>query len=390
MSARSKQRVMRYLSKRVLITASLFSHIALFHCDMAGMLRDNGYEVHAAAFNDLADKEGLRLRNIDKEFEICFKRSPFKASNIKAYRQMKRVLSENTYDIIHCNSPVGGMLTRLAARKLRKHGTKVIYTAHGFHFFKGAPPQYWLLYYPAERLMARFTDVLITINEEDFGRAKGFKAGRTEHVRGIGIDVDRISGMSVDRAKKREELGIHADATVLLSVGELNRTKNHEVALRSLAMLQEDIHYIICGCGALESYLKELADKLRIGDNVHFLGFRADVTEICKASDIFVFPSVREGLSVALVEAMACGLPVVCSNIRGNSELIQDGKGGYLCSPLDVDGFAKAISMLINGDSATLDAMGAVNYETAKAYSVSAVMGRIGEIYRECGGHSQS
>jgi len=157
--------------KRILLTATVQSHIALFYSHLALKLQENGFEVHAAASNDLADKDGLELKSIDRVYDVCFSRSPSSADNIKAYRELKRIVAENKYDIIHCNTPMGGFLTRLAARKLRKDSTKLIYTAHGFHFFKGAPLLNWLLYYPIERWMARYTDVLITINKDDYAQA---------------------------------------------------------------------------------------------------------------------------------------------------------------------------------------------------------------------------
>jgi len=367
--------------KRVLLTASVQSHLALFYSNLAKSLQENGYEVHAAASNDLADKTGLKLRNIDKEFEACISRSPYNLKNIKAYRQLKKILAENTYDIIHCNSPMGGVLTRLAARKLRKRGVKVIYTAHGFHFFEGAPLVNWLVYYPAERLMARYTDVLITINKEDYARAGNFKAGAIEYIPGIGVDIEKIDNVGIDPERKRKELGILPDAVVLLSVGELNRNKNHETAIRALAMTQNNnIHMVICGQGSLENHLKKLSSRLRIENRVHFLGFRTDVVEICKASDIFVFPSKREGLPASIMEAMACGLPVVCSRIRGNSDLIEEGAGGYLCPANNADTFAEAIKELAKNKQLR-EKMGEHNRSAVQEFDIAKSLKRLREIY---------
>ena len=366
---------------KVLITATVQSHIALFHSGLAAMLRANGYEVHVAAYNDLADKDGLALRHVDRVYEVCFCRSPFSIKNIGAFRQLRRIISENDYDIIHCNTPVGGILTRLAARKARWRGTKVIYTAHGFHFYGGAPLINWLLYYPVERWMAQYTDVLITINTEDYFRARGFKSGRVECVPGIGIHIDRINEVAVDREQKRKELGIPADAVVILSVGELINRKNHELALQALSAIgRGDVHYIICGTGVIEGYLRKLSSRLRIENQVSFLGFRKDVIEICKASDIFVFPSLQEGLPVALMEAMACGLPVVCSRIRGNVDLIEDEEGGYLCPANSVESFAEAISTLIERKQLRV-VMGMRNKADIGFFDDMGVMCRLSEIY---------
>ena len=269
---------------------------------------------------------------------------------MKAYFALKKLIEENDFDIIHCHTPVGGVLTRLAARDVRAKGhTKVIYTAHGFHFYKGAPLLNWLVYYPIEKDLSRYTDVLITINKEDYAIAKNkMHAKRTEYVPGVGIDIGKIKSVKVDRNKKRAELGIPKDSIMLLSVGELSKRKNHEIVIRTLPQIKDkNVIYAICGKGALESYLKKLADKLGGSDRVFLLGFRTDVTEICKAADIFVFPSLQEGLPVALMEAMACGLPIVCSKIRGNTDLIKDKINGRLFDAEDVESVKGSLSDIL-------------------------------------------
>jgi glycosyltransferase EpsD len=243
---------------------------------------------------------------------------------------------------------MGGVLTRLAVRNCFKKNTKIIYTAHGFHFYKGASFKNWLFYYPVERFLARYTDVLITINKEDYQRAKNsFKAVSVEYIPGVGVDTDKFCKIEIDSKIKRKELELPEDAFVALSVGEINRNKNHETVIKSLAKLNNiNIHYIICGQGLLEKHLYELIVKLGLEKQVHLLGYRKDIAEICKVSDVFVFPSFREGLSVSLMEAMATGLPVVCSNIRGNTDLIENGEGGFLVEAGDVNKFAEYINKI--------------------------------------------
>ena len=256
------------------------------------------------------------------------------------------------------------------------------YTAHGFHFFKGAPILNWLIYYPVEKWLARYTDTLITINKEDYERAKSkFKAKRVEYVPGVGIDLKKFNTVKVDRDLKRSQLGLPKEAFVVLSVGELNKNKNHEVIIRAIAKIDNpDIHYIVCGEGPLKGYLIDLSEDLGIKNRVHLLGIRKDIAEICKVSDLFTFPSYREGLSVALMEAMANGLPVVCSNVRGNSDLIEDGKGGYLIEPVDVEGFAKYIKGLIE-DSRLKSEFGDFNHKKIENYSIENVLKEMEEIY---------
>lgn len=281
-------------------------------------------------------------------FHHSCSRSPLSAGNIKAIKEIKDVVAENKYDIVHCHTPIAAMCTRLACRGLRKNGVKVIYTAHGFHFYKGAPKLNWLIYYPIEKVCARFTDVLITINHEDYELAKRkMKAKRVEYVPGVGIDVDKFKNTVVDRAAKRKELGIPEDAFLLVSVGELNANKNHEVILKAMAQIDDDnIHYAIAGVGELKDYLLELASKLGIAERFHLLGYRNDVAEIYKAAEVFCFPSFREGLPVSLMEAMAAGLCTVAAKNRGTIELIRNN--GVLCNHNEADEFSEKIKLLAN------------------------------------------
>ncbi|WP_138205981.1 glycosyltransferase family 4 protein [Haloimpatiens lingqiaonensis] len=334
--------------KKVLFVAHVVKrHFMLFHIPYIKWFKENGYETHVCANNDYENKEDCNIPYCDKYYDLPFQRSPFSAKNITAYKELKKLIDENEYDIIHCHTPVGGVLTRLAARGARKRGTKVIYTAHGFHFFKGAPLINWMLFYPVEKFCARFTDVLITINKEDYDIAQKFKAGRVEYVPGVGVDTKKFSEVVVDKEAKRRELGLSEDAFVVLSVGELSKRKNHEVVIKALSRLKDkNIVYLICGQGDLEQHLKNLSEGQ--GVTVKFLGFRRDIPEISALADLFIFPSLQEGLPVGLMEAMARGLPVVCSKVRGNVDLIEDGKGGYLVGTDDVDGFAESIDKVIN------------------------------------------
>lgn len=326
--------------KKALFVATVVGHINAFHIPYLKWFKEQGWETHVAAHAENICEQ--QINYCDVFHEICFTRTPFSLSNIKAYCKLKEVIAHNRFDIIHCHTPTGGALTRLAAMNTRACGyTKVIYTAHGFHFYKGAPLLNWLIYCPIEKYLSRYTDVLITINKEDYEIAKNkMHAKRTEYVPGVGIDIEKIKSIKVDRNKKRAELGIPKDSIMLLSVGELSKRKNHEIVIRTLPQIKDkNVIYAICGKGALESYLKKLADKLGVSDRVFLLGFRTDVTEICKAADIFIFPSLQEGLPVALMEAMACALPVVCSKIRGNTDLITRGRNGYLFDPDNVASF---------------------------------------------------
>ena len=317
--------------KKVLFAATVVkTHIMEFHIPFLRMFQQAGWETAVAARNDYEDPGDCVIPCCDRDYDIPFERSPLKPGNLRAYRDLKRVIDEGKYNLIHCHTPVGALLTRLAALRVRKKGTKVIYTAHGFHFYRGAPILNWLVYFPAEWLCGFFTDVLITINREDYAFAqKHIHAGKVCYVPGVGVDLDRFSG---SRETAREKLGIGKDEFVLLSVGEMTVNKNHRLALQALALLRDKpIRYVLVGRGEQMENLQALARELEISNRVIFTGYRSDVPELYPAADAFFFPSIREGLSVALMEAMASGLPSIVGKIRGNTDLIDDGVSGRFC-----------------------------------------------------------
>lgn len=371
--------------KKVLFVATVVkTHIMEFHIPYLKMFKEMGWETAVAARNDYENPADCVIPYCDTYYNIPFERNPLKPGNLKAYQSLKKIIDEGEYDIIHCHTPVGAMLTRLAAKQVRKRGTKVIYTAHGFHFYNGAPAINWLLYYPVEKWLSRYTDVLITINKEDYERAKSFKAGKVCYVPGVGIDLKKFNVGYVDKNKKRKEIGVHADDFVLLSVGELIPRKNHEVVIRAMSVLkQEDklthLEYVICGRGTYESELKKLAEELGVADYIHFLGYRTDIAEICNCVDLFVFMSHQEGLPVALMEAMACGLPAVCSDIRGNTDLIEDKITGLIAGNTP-EKVAEAIEMM-RKDGDLREQVASAALQKIKQYDLSSVENEMVKIY---------
>lgn len=368
--------------KKVLFIATVVKlHIMRFHIPYLKWFKEKGFEVHVCAKNDYENKNDCKIPYCDKYYDLPFERSPFKKNNFYVQKELRKIIDKNSYNIIHCHTPMGGTLGRIAARKTRNQGTKVFYTAHGFHFYKGAPLINWLIYYPVERYLARYTDTLITINKEDFNRAKKFKTNKVEYVPGVGIDTDTLEKVTVDKVSKRREIGIKENEFMILSVGELNRNKNHKVIIKALAKLQNNqIKYVLCGQGPLENDLKKLTRELKIEAQVKFLGFRNDIVELCKVADLFAFPSYREGLSLSLMEAMASGLPVVCSNIRGNSDLIENQKGGYLLDPEDVNSFSTSIKYLFK-DNKRLKMFGSYNAIVVKKFDEINVLNIMEKLY---------
>lgn len=368
--------------KKVLYVATMArAHIGVFHLSILHALRREGYETHVAARNDfndgVVDLPGCQFHN------IIFERNPFNPRNLFAYHELKNLINNEHFSIIHCHTPVGGVLTRIAARKARKTGTKIFYTAHGFHFYKGAPLKNWLLYYPIEKLCAHWTDVLITINTEDYALAKKkMRAKHIKYVPGIGINVEKFANVTVDRIAKRKEIEIPEDAFLLLSVGELNKNKNHEVIIRALEELQNPhIYYAIAGNGPYFDYLNNLALELGVSTQFHLLGYRNDVAELYKCADVYIFPSIREGLPVSVMEAMASGLPCIVSNIRGNADLITNGLNGYLCEPTKTSTFKVAIKSLYD-DKALRYKMVAENAVKIRMYKSENINKQITGLYR--------
>lgn len=311
-------------------------------------------------------------------------RSPFSFyKNYLAYKQIVKIIRENEIDYIHCNTPVGGILGRLAGKKCKVK--KVIYQVHGFHFYKGAPLLNKLIYYPIEKWLARKTDAIITINSEDYMAAQKFKLrknGKVYYVPGVGIDTSSFFKEQDIDGEIRQELGIARSDIMLISAGELNQNKNNKVILNAMAKAPTNVHYVLCGVGPLEDELKALAKKLAIEKRVHFLGYRNDIKTLYSQADVYVMPSYREGLSRSLMEAMSSGLPCIVSKIRGNTDLIDEGNGGFLCSPNDTESFAKAITSVAN--NAELRArMREYNIEKIKKFDVSVVESEMKRIYEE-------
>lgn len=365
---------------KILYVTTISNTVNAFLIPHIKMLIDEGHHVDVA-FNIEQEVKPEIFEMGCKIYQLPLQRSPLKKDNFRAYKMLKNIIISEGYDLVHTHTPIASAIVRLVCRNL--NSVRVFYTAHGFHFFKGAPILNWLIYYPVEKWLARYTDTLITINKEDYDRVKSkFKSKKVEYIPGIGIDLKKFNSVELDRDLKRDELGLPKDAFVVLSVGELNKNKNHEVVIRAIAKIDNpDIHYVVCGQGELESYLRKLSKKLGIESQIHLLGFRKDISEICKTSDVFAFPSFREGLSVALMEAMVCELSIICSEIRGNKDLIDDNKGGYLIDPINVVELAKKILML-NEDQNKKKNMGLYNAKRIKEFELINVLKKTAKLYR--------
>ena len=346
-------------------------------------LMEEGHVVDIATNEEIEEvPEFFKILNCEI-YNISCTRSPLNKGNFLAIRELKTIVEKGDYDIVHCHTPIAAMCTRLACKKFRKNGLRVIYTAHGFHFYSGAPFKNWMMYYPVEVFCSRYTDVLLTINQEDYDIAKRkMRAKSIEYIPGPGVDIHKFRNASVDKTSKRSELGIPADSFLITSVGELNTNKNHEIIIRAIATLNENIHYVIAGIGTLDNYLLDLSRNLGIGDRVHLLGFRNDIAEIYKASDLCCFPSKREGLGLAAIEAMAAGIPVIAADSRGTREFIVDGKSGFMCSHNDVNDFTLKIKRCMSLKSNELDDICSTAQSIVDKFDMPTVIKKTKQIYK--------
>lgn len=334
--------------KKALIVATVFRFLNFEKNDIK-ILQAMGFEVHCAMNMNqggwLSDDGSLDWMGIIKH-QIDFDRKPFSRGNVTAYQQLKLLINQSDFDLIHCHTPVAAAIARLAAVKARKRGTKVIYTSHGFHFHKKSSKKDWILFYPMEWILAFFTDMIITINNEDFCVAKKLRVKECRYIPGVGIDVHSIRNLGVDKRRLRNEIGVPCDAFLILSIGELSARKNHIVIIEALNKLRDKrVHFAICGTGDKKSEYEQLLKKYGLEKQVHLLGQREHtwVMELCHTCDIGALPSTIEGLGLAGLEIMAAGKPVIGANVHGIKDFVKDNITGYLCEPHDVDGFAGAI-----------------------------------------------
>ncbi len=365
--------------KKCLIVSTVSRQFTLFERGNIEVLKGLGYEIHCAANFDDATEALDELEIIRHPFDI--QRSPYLLTNIKAYKQVKQIIAEGDYDLIHCHSPMGGVLTRLAARKAKKNGTRVFYTAHGFHFFKGAPLMNWLVFYPIEKWLSKYTDTLITINKEDYNIAKSkFHAKKVEFVNGIGVDENRFNFEVAEQDKNslKKELEIEEEDFIIIYTAELSERKNQGMLIRAVASLINEnvkIKLLLPGRDSLNGKYQQLAEALNITQHVKFLGFRDDIPKLLKISNLSVSTSKQEGLPVNIMESMIAGLPIIATNCRGNRDLIQDGVNGYIVELGDEQGLIEKIKKVIfnNEINASVD--------TVK-YTKSAISENMKEIYK--------
>ena len=367
---------------KVLLTATVQSHICQFHKPLVEVLHTHGCEVHVAARDNLAEKNGLKLDFVEKVYNVPFSRSPKSLDNIKAYKELKRLIEKEDYDVIHCNTPMGGIVTRLAARKARKNGTKVYYTAHGFHFYKGAPKKNWIIFYSIEKIFSKITDTVITITNEDYQLARKKFYCNVEYIHGVGANTKKFYVMSNDeRQEIKQEMGIPSDEKIILNIGELLPNKNQKIAIIAMKEIIKKVpnsRLLIAGNGREKENLEKLICENGLEKHITMLGYSTQIQKYLNICNVLITCSFREGLPVNLMEAMLCGKPIVASDNRGHRELIKNGWNGYLVQAQDASAFAaKICDILLSGKDYTCIAQ-----EAVQAFTDVNVKNELKKIYR--------
>jgi len=336
---------------KVLLTATVQSHICQFHKPLVEILHQHGCEVHVAARDNLAEKNGLKLDFVDEVYNVPFDRSPKSMDNIKAYKQLKNIIEAEHYDVIHCNTPMGGIVTRLAARKVRNSRTQVYYTAHGFHFYNGAPKKNWIMFYPIEKFFSRITDKLITITREDYEFARKKFHCDVYHIHGVGVDEERFFPVGEEqKLTLRQKMGYTSDQKIIICIGELLPNKNQTMAIH---MMQEvvkrfpDALLLLAGNGPDKEHLEQEIAATGMQNNVKLLGYCTNLQDYLHISDLSVSCSKREGLPLNIVEAMLSATPVVATKNRGHCELIHEGENSFLVYFNDIQAMAKQVKILL-------------------------------------------
>lgn len=368
--------------KKILIVTSTYYFIRAFLIPHIRHLTQSGYIVHVASAPD-----NSIIPYVRKQIDIPVERTPFSHNNLKAIKILSDQILLEKYDLLHCHTPMGAYVARMAVKKNKGHlDTKIIYTAHGFHFFKGAPLGNWALYYTAEKYLSRYTDAIITINQEDKEAARTCfpRIPYQYNLPGIGYDKEHIGDIrSLDKAAVRRQLKLGKGDFVLLYIAGFYKGKNHDFLLSLLpAILRQipDCKMLFLGNGPLLEHARRSVHRMKIEQSVIFAGYQSQIGPYLKAADVGVSSSLREGLPLNIIEEMYAALPIVATRIRGHIDLVEHGSNGYLYDVNDKSAFLNCITHLYR-DPHTRSVMGEKAYSGIEKYDISNILPRISEIY---------
>lgn len=366
--------------KRVLYVTTVSRTINAFLIPHIEMLLENEYEVHCACSIDKPVDEELLNKGV-KVFEVPFSRNPLGIGNIKAFKKLNDLQRLYSYDIVHVHTPIASIYGRLL--KIKHNNIKTIYTAHGYHFFKGGSKLGWLLYYPIEKVMARLSDAVININSEDYKITKNkLKPKKCYFVNGVGIDLKKYRKLSEDRISSiKESLGLKANDFVVLMIAELNKNKNHIQIINAIERLKDkypNIKLLCAGDGENINYLSEQIISKDLQNSIFMLGYRQDINNLINISDVGALMSYREGLPRNLMEFMACGRKVIATNIRGCRDIVCNESVGTLVEV----GNAKATADAIEKYYLAKDRKFVISDEINK-YDIGSVNSQLYSVYEE-------
>ena len=372
--------------KKALVVTNLRGFVVFLKNDIR-LLQSMGYQVYYAANLGAAANQETMDYLASQGVTFCempfSSKNPFSKENIVAYKKLKALIKEHQFDFIHCHTPIAGFLTRLAARKARRRGTKVVYTTHGLAFCSTTPKKQWFKFYWMEKIASLFCDTIITINQEDFASAKKLWCKDVRYIHGVGVDVAHYQGVDIDKETYKQQVGIPLDKTIVLSVGELSDRKNHQIIIKALATLpnKDDYVYVICGRELTGSgFAQKLQDMAeRLGVHLYLMGHRPDIPEITRCADIGAIPSVREGLGLSGVQCLAAGVPLVGTAVQGIKDYVVPGQTGFLYSPYDVEGYAEGIAFLT--EASTREQMVKQCHEVAWQFDISVSHEEMKQIY---------
>lgn len=367
--------------KRILYIASTEIHLLSFHLPYLKWFKSQGFEVHVA-YNG---KNKIPFADIN--WDIPFGRSPFEKTNLKAYKQLKKIINENYYELIHCHTPMASIITRLSSIKSRKkNATKVLYTAHGFHFFKGSPIKNWLIYYPIEILMSVLTDAIITINSEDYKNLldNKFRSKGKYLINGIGINPERLELKNYDVEKVRKNLNLTPKDFIILYIAEFVERKNHKFIIYSLSKYltsHPDIKIIFAGGGELINDMKKLVNKLKLNKSIIFIGFVKDIGKYISIADIGISASKQEGMPIGISELIFYEKPVVVSDERGHRELIVENENGFIYEQNNNEKFVSYIHKLYSNKE-LYDEISKNSKRTIEKFMINTSLKQMIDIYK--------
>ncbi|MDK0774451.1 glycosyltransferase [Clostridium perfringens] len=375
------------MKKKVLVVTALAGFFRSFLTNDIKILQNMGYEVHCAANVLHPGSEGMN--EYFKQNNIIFHQidfssnKPFSKQTFLAYKQLKNLINNDYFDVVHCHTPIVSVLGRWCCRKLRKEGMRVIYTTHGFYFHQGSSRKSWIIFHSIEKFMSRFCDAIITINCEDYENAKKMHCKNVFHINGVGVDTDRFANVNINREEYRKSIGIANNEIVVLSIGELSERKNQKVVIEAIGNLNNS-NIVLVHCGNAmnsEATTKQLIDLAkRKNVKLILLGLRKDIPEICKCADIGTISSTREGLGLAGIEMLASGLPLVGSKVHGILDYVVNEVNGFLANPYDSNEFTEGIRKLL--DKNTHEKLSAACYESVLKFDIKNSYAQMEEIYK--------